>query len=144
LYRRILLADDDDDDHLIFLDAIGDIDPTIVCETVMNGKQLLDKLSGKDAHPDALFLDINMPLLNGFECLNRLKKSDEFSHIPVVIYSTATNNSAIETARILGADLFLSKPSDHRILYEKLKTIFDILFADHQTEKKSPASQFLI
>lgn len=128
MHRRILLADDDDDDHLIFADAIREIDDAIICDGATDGKAVLDKLAGCSQLPDILFLDINMPLLNGFECLKKLKEQERFAKIPVVIYSTTANDSAIETARSLGASLFLPKPPDHKILSVKLKRTFEILF----------------
>jgi CheY-like chemotaxis protein len=144
LSRSILLADDDDDDHLIFKDAIREIDPGISCDTASDGKMLLDKLSASARLPDILFLDINMPLLNGFECLSRIKKNAAFSTIPVVIYSTAANDSAIETARILGADLFLSKPPDHRQLNEKLKKVLSIFFTGAAQQHSPYMHEFFI
>lgn len=125
-YCHFFLADDDDDDRLIFTEALREVSPFSSCQTVANGKEAVEKLERTEALPDIIFLDINMPLLNGFECLAELKKRKKFAHIPVVILSTASNNSVFETAHALGADAFLIKPNSHRELVDKLKYVLEM------------------
>jgi len=125
-YHNIFLADDDDDDRLIFTEALKEVAPLCNCRAVANGKELIEKLQQSESLPDIIFLDINMPLINGFECLAELKKRKKYAHIPVVILSTASNNSVFETAHALGADAFLVKPISHKELVDKLKYVLQM------------------
>ena len=128
-YRKILLAEDDEDDRLIFAGALKEADPSINCTTAANGKEVFELLEEVKALPNIIFLDINMPLVNGFECLAELKKRKYVAEIPVIMLSTASNNSAFETAHALGAYAFLIKPATHKELVNKLKDIFQIAFS---------------
>jgi CheY-like chemotaxis protein len=122
-YQRIFLADDDEDDQLIFTEAVENINPSIVIETAYNGKEALMKLESMATPPDFIFLDINMPLMDGFECLTKLKLQEKFSSTPIIIYSTSASLKTLQTAEILGVDAFLTKPSDHKRLERKLERI---------------------
>lgn len=142
-YRKILLADDDEDDMMIFAGALKEADPSIDCATAANGKEVIERLEEAKKLPDIIFLDINMPLVNGFECLAELKKRKHVAEIPVVILSTASNSSAFETAHALGADAFLIKPPTHKELVSKLKEIFLLVFS-RPDEADANSSRFLV
>ena len=62
--------------------------------------------------PSAIILDINMPIMNGFEVINIIKKSDEWAKIPVLFLSTADDTKYKEKAFSLGAVNYLVKPVD--------------------------------
>ncbi len=121
---RILLIDDDLDDQLYFQDAVNEINPSITCEIANNGKDALRQIETPPP-PDFIFLDLNMPVMNGFECLSSLKKKERYQNIPVVIFTTSKNADDIKRTRELGASYFFTKPSDFSTLCRKLKTIFD-------------------
>ncbi|MEO6668317.1 MAG: response regulator [Ferruginibacter sp.] len=122
--KRILLVDDDADDQLYFVDAIAEINPSIECKIVNNGLEALQELEILPAF-DFIFLDLNMPIMNGFECLGSLKKVDQYKDIPVVIFTTSKNPYDIERTKELGADWFFTKPTNFSILCDKLKQIFE-------------------
>lgn len=106
------IVDDDTDDQEIFLAAVKEVDDSIECVTVDNCEEALSKLkkaSGK--LPDFIFLDLNMPRINGRQCLVELKKLAHLKHIPVIIYSTSSLKKDIEETTKLGADMFITKPS---------------------------------
>ena len=121
--KIILLVDDDEDDRVIFCDCLAKLDPEIQCITAVNGKEALEKLHTLKTMPVFIFLDINMPIMNGFECLTKLKENEMYADISVVMYSTSDDIRAIETAKILGAEWFLTKPASHKELESKLKKI---------------------
>jgi len=127
--RNVFLADDDDDDQLIFIEALAAVAPDIKCETAFNGKEALEKLNELRVLPDLIFLDINMPLMDGFECLIRIKQQKDLFRIPVIIYSTAVADSSVITAQELAAHAYLTKPSEHKSLEEKLKKILSTDFS---------------
>lgn len=117
-----LLADDDDDDQLLFREALGDIDPSIHCTTVKNGLEALKFLHDNIAQPPTyVFLDLNMPLMNGLKCLAEIKKNTLLQGLPVIIYSTSAHKQYIEESKLLGALDFFVKPSDYRGLKEYLR-----------------------
>lgn len=103
-YQTILLVDDDTEDQEIFLDALKEVDPLIHCSFANDGEEALKLLDG-DAlvKPDLLFIDMNMPKLNGKQVLSEIKKSVHLRDIPVVMYSTFFGPQDIEEISSLGA-----------------------------------------
>jgi CheY-like chemotaxis protein len=68
-------------------------------------------------------MDLNMPVMNGFDCLDYLKNQDKYKNIPVVIFTTSKNTQDINKTRRLGAKWYLTKPDDFKILCRKLKKL---------------------
>lgn len=124
LNRKFLLADDDADDANLFCEALTQLTPLIECNTVENGEELFELLlkPGIDK-PDIIFLDINMPIMNGWECLKKLKNNSSFKSIPAIIYSTSSARKDIDKAYSLGAQLFVTKPDDFRELSKILQVV---------------------
>lgn len=119
------LIDDDDDDREIFETALYEIDNTICCMTATSGVDALRKLKVQENFiPDYIFIDLNMPVVNGKECLSEIKKIKRFQDVPVVMYSTCMREDDIEEARKLGAAGYISKPYDMKQLRSSLKTFF--------------------
>jgi CheY-like chemotaxis protein len=73
--------------------------------------------------PDIIFLDVNMLQVTGWECLTRIKNSEQYRDIPVIMYSTSASNLDKQKAKKLGASGFLTKPSDFRMLVDILKKL---------------------
>ena len=73
--------------------------------------------------PDYIFLDLNMPVMNGLKCLAEIKKTTLLKNIPVVIYSTASRKEYQEESIKLGAINFFIKPADYRGLLKYLKNL---------------------
>jgi CheY-like chemotaxis protein len=128
--KIFLLADDDSDDTEMFCEALTAIDKTFDCRCVENGREVLETLGMLDEMPSLIFLDINMPLLNGWQCLKQLKEAERYRQIPVVIYSTSSHQREIDIAMELGALCFLTKPSDFGELKEMLRVIINNLGPD--------------
>ncbi len=120
---RILLVDDDTDDRDIFCEALNDVAPAITCDYALNGKEALlylaQLLGNHESLPETFFLDINLPVINGWQCLTVLKQTEALRQIPVIMYSTSSYDRDRQMAKELGALAFLSKPSD----FEELKCI---------------------
>jgi CheY-like chemotaxis protein len=117
-YKNILLVDDDSDDQFFFSDALKEVDRNIRIYTADNGADALNKIKVPPP-PDLIFLDLNMPVMNGFEFIAEIRKVDKLKNIPVVIYTTSSNNHDMEAAFKLGAKQYLIKPTE----FSKLKTI---------------------
>ena len=80
------MIDDDYEDQEFFSDTLFSIDPSIECITPYDGGQALQMLMGvSDPLPDLIFVDLNMPVMNGFEFLKAVKRLEPLQHIPVII-----------------------------------------------------------
>jgi CheY-like chemotaxis protein len=125
-FRKFALADDDADDAGLFCEALAAINPGILCDHAANGKILLDKIRHqKDQLPDIIFLDINMPEMNGWDSLAELKKHSSLKDIPVVMYSTSSTYRDVQAAKKLGASFFYTKPDSFRELKVFLKSLIE-------------------
>jgi CheY-like chemotaxis protein len=121
---NILFVDDDMDDKEIFLEAINAINPDIECESATNGEEALKKLETGTILPNYIFLDINMPVMDGRSFLIAIKKINKLRHIPVVIYSTTRDHEEIKNLRALGAE-YIGKPASFEILKQSLSKYFN-------------------
>jgi CheY-like chemotaxis protein len=123
MVRKILLVDDDEDDQMIFGDALRQIDPGIEYFVAKNGEEALLLLRNK-LNPDTIFLDLNMPVMNGCECMAEIKKDPDLNKIPIIIYTTSSLPDDKKRSKETGAQLFLRKPNTFVILKAELEKIF--------------------
>jgi len=108
---NILLADDDIDDCLFFREALTELLPANNFNAVHDGEQLMEMLTNeKNKLPDVLFLDLNMPRKNGFECLMEIKQHEKLKGLPVVIFSTSGSHDNMSILFKTGADVYIRKP----------------------------------
>jgi CheY-like chemotaxis protein len=126
--KRILLIDDDADDQFIFTDALKEIAAEVECDTANNGLLGLTYLDRAKELPGLIFLDLNMPFMNGFQCLEKIRSQQEFNHIPIVIYTTSDGAMDGNRTKDLGADFFFTKTSDFSTLRSTLRRIIDTVF----------------
>ena len=134
MIRKFMVVDDDPDDVDLFLEALSKIDKTLICDSSKNGRDLLNKLeSGTISNPEIIFLDVNMPDINGWDCLANLKADSRFSSIPVIMYSTSSAKRDTEKALKLGALGFYEKPSSFSLLIDFLQMIVSIRNLDKNT-----------
>jgi len=119
--KTFFIVDDDVDDQELFVEAVNEVDSSIKCISVSNCEEALDLLKNyKIDLPDMIFLDLNMPRLNGKQCLAELKRQSHLRHIPVIIYSTSSEKRDIEETARLGAAHFLTKPNKFEELCQAL------------------------
>ncbi len=119
-YIHIILADDDEDDRLFFTDAFDELKISTKVQTCNDGVELMNYLNKDDSVlPNVLFLDLNMPMKNGIECLHEIKSDKRFDDIIIAIYSTSSSEEHIEETFICGANIYIKKPSD----FSELKRI---------------------
>ena len=120
-----LLIDDDTDEHEIFSMALESIEYGGKLETATNGPQALESLREyKQLRPDFIFLDLNMPRMNGLQCLTEIRKYPHLQHIPIVIFSTSAVPEVIKSAEELGAFAFIKKPYSIGQLADALRDFF--------------------
>jgi CheY-like chemotaxis protein len=121
------LIDDDCDDQEIFSLALEKVAPAYTFMSANSGFEALKKLSDENIPvPDYIFLDLNMPRMNGKECLKEIKKLDHLIHIPVIIYSTSSMKNDIAEALKLGASGFITKPFCMADLIDELSRFFEM------------------
>jgi CheY-like chemotaxis protein len=104
------LIDDDLDDQEIFFLAWRQVNPSMECVYANDGIYGLEKLK-KEPYliPGLIFIDINMPRMNGMECLIEIKKIGRLRHVPVYMYSTAADTVIINECKRLGATDVIKK-----------------------------------
>lgn len=138
---NILLADDDQDDRDFFDKALKELPISAQLTTVQDGEQLMDYLSeNSETLPTVLFLDLNMPRKNGFECLVEIKQNEKLKDLPVVIFSTSFSQDKITMLFNKGAHVYVRKPSNFEQLIEVIHNALPIaveqLFSNKQTKQR--------
>lgn len=138
---KIYLAEDDQDDSILFTEAVRELYPEITVRISENGQQLLENLyENESENPEILFLDINMPCKNGFECLKEIRSLDRFSSLIIIMFSTSSSTLHVELSYKLGADLYAVKPGS----FPQLKFLLgEILTMDWGTIQRNKKSFFL-
>src|SRR5438105_13236231 len=100
----ILMVDDDEDDRILFFEAASEVSKSIRCLSAEDGEKALNMLQSEHALlPDYIFLDLNMPRLNGKQCLVEIKKTKRLMHIPVIIFTTTKREEDVAETKRLGA-----------------------------------------
>jgi len=136
---NILLADDDMDDCFFFKKALEELQLSTHLTIVRDGQQLMNYLSENSKNlPDVLFLDLNMPCKNGFECLCEIKEHESLKVIPVVMFSTSYpqdqiyETNMINTLLKIGAYHFIRKPGDFAQLKQVIHQTL-MMFAERKS-----------
>ncbi|MEC9345587.1 MAG: response regulator [Pseudomonadota bacterium] len=130
----LLVVDDDAGDRELTREALAEISYPGRIEFVNDGLALLEYLdhavtTGRDGLPDLIMLDLNMPRMDGFSVLVRLKADDRFSAIPVLILSTSRAPGDVAQAYRVGAQSYLAKPSRFSDLVAAMRTAYQYWFA---------------
>jgi CheY-like chemotaxis protein len=126
----IVLADDDLDDCLFFKEAMKISGLTYDLKVVHDGEHLMQYLEDDSKIlPNALFLDLNMPRKNGFECLTEIKQSKKLKTLPVIIFSTSIEHMVVNTLFDNGALFFIRKPADVVQFNQIIIYILDKIFS---------------
>jgi CheY-like chemotaxis protein len=120
--KLILLIDDDEEDRELFQEAITDIDPSIKCLTANDGEDALSILTETlSIVPDLIFVDINMPKMDGKKFLQHAKTTFELKEVPIIMYSTSKYESHSNEFKLMGAEGFIVKPYSYAELIDALK-----------------------
>ena len=142
---NIFLADDDADDCTFFEEALKDLGVEAQLTIVNDGVALmttLDETVTEPPPPHVIFLDLNMPRKNGFECLDEIRQNPRFKEIPVVIFSTSDNNETVDKTYNQGANHYIRKPGSHAALKKVIETVLKLDL--WKQPGKTPRSKFLL
>jgi CheY-like chemotaxis protein len=125
--KKILLAEDDGDDRDFFNLFLGQRTDILLLPVVENGEELfeyLEQLENEEGFPDAIILDQNMPRRNGLQTLELLKSESLYANIPVMVYSTYTDENLIKNSLALGAAVVLTKPTTMQGYHDMIDELF--------------------
>lgn len=115
--KHILLVDDDEDDRMFFEEALEDLGLNVTFESASTGLEAMQMLENSiKSLPDIIFLDMNMPLLSGSECLKRIRSNQRLQDLTVIMYSTSLHPETVDQLYDLGADYYICKPGDYGAL----------------------------
>lgn len=121
--KIVFLIDDDPDDREIFAESLFAGFPSILFHEAENGADAFEKLnSGTVPKPDLIFLDLNMPIMDGRIFLQQIKKDTLFQDVPVIIYTTSSSEIDKSFAKDHKADLFLTKQYSMVMVKEDIQT----------------------
>ena len=121
---NFFLVDDDTDDILLFKDVLKEVNPSIIFNSAEDGQQAIQFLKTNNSHlPDVIFLDLNMPRMDGKQCLAEIKRDERLHKIPVIIYTTSSQSKDIEESIQKGALCFITKPSNIKELRNIISSI---------------------
>ncbi|HUR30642.1 MAG TPA: response regulator [Saprospiraceae bacterium] len=122
--RRVFLIDDDFDDQEFFSIAVKKLNEANECVFAKDGEHGLELIRvDENFQPDYIFIDYNMPRMNGLELLEEIRKIERFRDTHVYMYSTTDSTATMDHAKKLGATGFIVKPSGLQVLVEILKVI---------------------
>lgn len=139
---NILLADDDKDDCLFFSDVLSDLPAETTLTIVKDGEQLMSQLANNIENlPEVLFLDLNMPRKNGYECLIEIKSHSLFKKIPVVVFSTSYDEEKANQLYEDGAHYYICKPTNFRDLQSAIQSALQLI---QKSDARPTKQDFLI
>jgi CheY-like chemotaxis protein len=121
-HKYVLYAEDDEDDQMLLQEVLASEKKGLCLVTVDNGEaalEYLDALEETAPPPCLIILDLNMPVRDGLETLEKIKSKERFVQIPVVLFSTSLSEVSRQAALERGAVAFVTKPSS----YLELQTI---------------------
>lgn len=123
---KIFLAEDDEDDRLLFHEALNEINSRIPLIESHDGVHLMKNLKEHEIEKgDILFLDLNMPLMNGFECMDQIKDNNKLNRVKVVVFSTTAEEDYVEKSFQKGAFMYVKKPDSFQMLINTIKKVLD-------------------
>lgn len=131
----IFYTDDDADDQDFFREVLSEIGGGHRVFTQSGGDALLRLLDNPPPAPDVIFLDLNMPVKNGYQVLEEIRRSPKHKDLPVIIFSTSDDEGAIDKSKKLGASLYICKPGSYQLLRQVLSSVLAMDWQSHQARE---------
>jgi CheY-like chemotaxis protein len=123
--KVILYAEDDQDDFDTLKDALTQLTDKVRLDGAKNGIEALEYLEKAETYPCLVVLDLNMPLMDGKEVLQKLKADERFREIPVMIFTTSSRKEDIKLCQEHNC-VFYRKPTLYRDLLHIVQTMLHI------------------
>ncbi len=123
---EVIFTDDDQDDLDFFREALLQVERTTHLNTFRDCEGLMKYLNRKKSppSPDILFLDINMPKMDGLTCLHKIREDQKYRKLPIIMFTTSLRPLDVEQSYRWGANLYIKKPSGQGELVITLKRLF--------------------
>jgi CheY-like chemotaxis protein len=135
--KQCFLIDDDTEDHEIFCMALSEIDKTIICHKADSAIAAINRLrSDPTLIPDVIFIDVNMPRVNGITCLKELRQMPQLQGSEIFMYSSTFDASIDQECTVYGAK-FIVKPSN----LNTLVTLLDEILGEKQKDTLAEENQ---
>ncbi|NNE76792.1 MAG: response regulator [Pricia sp.] len=129
---NIALADDDEDDRMLFSEAINEITIRTKLSLFNHGQELMDYLNlPQIILPHLIFLDLNMPIKNGMQCLREIRQNPALRDLAVAIYSTSSSEKDIEETFLNGANIYINKPNNFVKLQQVIEKVLQLNWQYH-------------
>jgi CheY-like chemotaxis protein len=110
--KTIHYVDDDRDDIEYFKFAVDQLNSNITLHVHNSADSFLESCRRNEEKDPVIFLDINMPVKNGFDVLKAIRGHNDLKSLPVIMYSTSNDPVSVSISKDLGADLYAVKPVD--------------------------------
>ena len=111
--HTIFVAEDDEDDQFLLRSAFASTGGACDLVFFTNGEELINQLATSKERPTLVLLDLNMPIMDGFQTLTHLRKQDAYKTMPVLVLTTSSQNDDVTKAYSLGANSFITKPHQY-------------------------------
>ncbi|WP_276165347.1 response regulator [Zobellia alginiliquefaciens] len=142
---NIVLADDDEDDRMLFSEAIEEISIKTNLSLFNHGQELMDYLNSPDiVLPNLIFLDLNMPIKNGMQCLKEIRQNPNLKDLCIAIYSTSSSEKDVEETFLNGANIYLNKPNNFAKLQSSVERILQLNWQYHTSNLNKETFLFRI
>lgn len=124
----VLHIEDNLGDILLLKESLENHSISFCLKYISDGQEALENIFSESFNePDLFIIDINLPRVDGKTILSRLKQCDKFKNIPVIIFSSSSAESDIQSSYDLGADLYLVKPMNWENYKEIANSIAELV-----------------
>jgi len=131
-FLNVILADDDEDDRMLFSEALDEIALQTKLLIFKHGQELLDYLFQPQVElPNVIFLDLNMPIKNGMQCLEEIRNNPKLKDLNIAIYSTSSSDKDIKDTFLSGANMYINKPNSFEKLKETIESVLQLNWKTH-------------
>ncbi|MGJ8736924.1 response regulator [Zobellia laminariae] len=142
---NIALADDDEDDRMLFSEAIDEIGIRTKLSLFKHGQELMDYLTLPNiVLPNLIFLDLNMPIKNGMQCLKEIRQNPDLKDLCIAIYSTSSSEKDVEETFLNGANIYLNKPNNFVKLQASVERVLQLNWQYHTSNLNKDTFLFRI
>lgn len=147
-HLNILLAENDSDDRMLITEAVESSGASCTIQWVENGERALEYLRREGRYskrkntcpPDLIMLDLNMPVMDGWETLEELKKDPALAPIPVIFLTTSEVEDDVRRAYSMGASSYITKPASFEGLVDIFRKIS--VYWTTTSQHPEPASEY--
>jgi len=119
--HRILVIEDQEDNRIILRDLLTSVDFVVL--EALNGQEGVDMAATEQ--PDLILMDIQLPVLDGYEATRRIKGNPALAAIPVIAVTSYALSGDEAKAKAAGCDGYVTKPYSPRLLLEKVREFLD-------------------